>query len=85
MLSKRCLLRSMSHPVVDSSVQARLVRQEQQAIDVQYEKKRKDVETAQKMCVPYSHRSPLPWTDHFYIDLSHSALHVPLSTVRSPT
>jgi V-type H+-transporting ATPase subunit E len=32
-------------------LQARLVKQEQQAIDAQFEKKRKGAETAQKMCV----------------------------------
>ena len=31
---------------------AKLVKQEQQAIDAQYEKKRKGAEVAQKMCVP---------------------------------
>jgi hypothetical protein len=31
--------------------QAKLVKQEQQAIDAQFEKKRKGAETAQKMCV----------------------------------
>ena len=35
-----------------SHFQAKLVKQEQQAIDAQYEKKRKGAEVAQKMCVP---------------------------------
>jgi V-type H+-transporting ATPase subunit E len=34
-------------------LQARLVKQEQQAIDAQFEKKRKGAETAQKMCVSF--------------------------------
>jgi hypothetical protein len=32
------------------------VKQEQQAIDAQYEKKRKGAEVAQKMCVPRERR-----------------------------
>jgi V-type H+-transporting ATPase subunit E len=33
--------------------QAKLVKHEQQAIDAQYEKKRKGAEVAQKMCEEY--------------------------------
>ena len=36
--------------------QAKLVKQEQQAIDAQYEKKRKGAEVAQKMCVHWLQR-----------------------------
>ena len=32
-------------------IEAKLVKQEQQAIDAQYEKKRKGAEVAKKMCV----------------------------------
>ena len=35
-------------------LQAKLVKQEQQAIDAQYEKKRKGAEVSQKMYVPDS-------------------------------
>ncbi|KAI0247409.1 hypothetical protein BJV78DRAFT_1339426 [Lactifluus subvellereus] len=37
---------------------AKLVKQEQQAIDAQFEKKRKGAETAQKMCVPTTPSTP---------------------------
>jgi hypothetical protein len=45
---RRCLVPLIPY---DFGLQARLVKQEQQAIDAQYEKKRKGAEVAQKMYV----------------------------------
>jgi V-type H+-transporting ATPase subunit E len=46
------MLAISSNPTLVSS-QAKLVKQEQHAIDMQYEKKRKGAEVAQKMSVVY--------------------------------
>jgi V-type H+-transporting ATPase subunit E len=50
-------MRYLSVPI--SSSQAKLVKQEQHAIDAQYEKKRKGAEVAQKMSV-----ATLSWRIH---------------------
>ena len=49
LLSKRLQTYNTPSVSANSSLQAKLVKQEQQAIDAQYEKKLKGAEVAQKM------------------------------------
>jgi V-type H+-transporting ATPase subunit E len=51
--------------------QAKLVKQEQQAIDAQFEKKRKGAETAQKMCASLLFN---PANIHFDKEIEHHSV-----------